>query len=281
MSDLPQNGTAATPQGSATPGAPVSVVPAGENGAHGAGHGKNSFWAFALGSLGVVYGDIGTSPLYAFREAILAAMGHGATGAPSRDVVLSVLSLILWALILVVTIKYVILLLRADNEGEGGILTLVALSNRALGKNSYWVALLGIIGASLFFGDAAITPAISVLSAVEGLKLATPVLDPYILPFTCFILILLFAVQSRGTASVAVFFGPIMLVWFFVLGITGLLHIADDPSIFAAFNPLLGAGFARSSSRSRVAKRSMPILGILAASRCNMPGWLSSSRRLR
>ncbi len=234
-----------SPANSETPAA--SGPQNGTGSAHGEhAHSQAGFWGLALGSLGVVYGDIGTSPLYAFREAILAGMGHGSTGAPSRDVVMSVLSLILWALILVVTVKYVILLLRADNRGEGGILTLVALANKALGNNVYIVALLGIIGAALFYGDAAITPAISVLSAVEGLKLVTPVLDPYILPITCFILVSLFAVQSRGTASVAVFFGPITLVWFAVLAITGAIHIADDLSVFQAFNPLLGASFVYS-----------------------------------
>ncbi len=206
-------------------------------------HNTSGFWALTLGSIGVVYGDIGTSPLYALRESVMAAMGHGATGAPSRDIVIGVLSLILWALILIVTIKYVLLLLRADNNGEGGILTLVALANRALGRSSLTVAMLGIIGAALFFGDAAITPAISVLSAVEGLKLVTPIFEPYIVPITCVIIITLFAVQSHGTASVAKWFGPITTIWFLSMAAMGVYHIQDDLSVFEAFNPIHGIMF--------------------------------------
>lgn len=203
-----------------------------------------SFWGLTLGSIGVVYGDIGTSPLYAMREAITAAMGHGATGAaPSRDIVIGCVSLILWSLILIVTIKYVLLLLRADDKGEGGILTLVALAQRCMTRPSGTVALLGMAGAALFYGDAAITPAISVLSAIEGLKLVTPVFEPYILPITLMIIVGLFAVQSRGTAQVAKFFGPICVGWFLLMGAAGAVHIADDPSIFAAFNPVHGLTF--------------------------------------
>jgi KUP system potassium uptake protein len=211
------------------------------------GHSQASFWGLLIGSIGVVYGDIGTSPLYAFREAVAAAMGqHGttlATGVPSRDLILGVVSLILWSLILIITGKYVLLLLRADDKGEGGILTLVALSQRALGKPSYMVALLGMSGAALFYGDAAITPAISVLSALEGLKLVTPVFEPYILPITVVIIVGLFAVQSHGTAHVARFFGPVCTVWFVAMGISGLFHIWDDLTIFYAFNPVYGLTF--------------------------------------
>src|SRR5262245_61880647 len=150
-------------------------------------------YALALGSVGVVYGDIGTSPLYAFREAVHAAVGPG--GAPTRDIVLGVLSLIVWALIVVVTIKYVLILLRADNHGEGGTLSLTALAGRALGRRTPLVLILGVIGASMFLGDSVITPAISVLSAVEGLKLVTPAFERYVMPLTVAILIALFAVQ--------------------------------------------------------------------------------------
>src|SRR3954464_1322322 len=171
-----------------------------------------SFWALTLGSVGVVYGDIGTSPLYAFREAAVAASESGPI---TREVVLGVLSMILWALIVVVTIKYVLILLRADNNGEGGTLSLTALVFRAIGRRTPIVLLLGIIGAAMFLGDSVITPAISVLSAVEGLKLAIPAFEHFVVPLTIVILIALFAVQRRGTARVASFFGPIMVVWFF------------------------------------------------------------------
>src|SRR5215475_9542862 len=190
-------------------------------------HSAAGFWGLTLGTIGVVYGDIGTSPLYAFREAIVAA-GATAEGVP-RNVVLGVASLILWALILVVTLKYVIILLRADNRGEGGTLALMALAQRALGKSAPVLVLLGIISAALFYGDALITPALSVLSAVEGLKVATPAFEPYVVPITVVILFALFMVQSRGTHRVAAFFGPIMLVWFIVIALGGLVHIARHP----------------------------------------------------
>ena len=198
------------------------------------------FWALTLGSIGVVFGDIGTSPLYAFREAV-----HNAThGGPlSRDIVLGVLSLILWSLIVVVTIKYVLLLLRADNNGEGGTLSLMALGQRALGRRSLALMALGVVGGSMFLGDAMITPAISVLSAVEGLNLAAPSLEPYVVPLAIFILIILFSVQSRGTAIVASAFGPVMIVWFATLGVLGLMHISDDPTVMYAINPWYAVSF--------------------------------------
>ncbi|MGA7993701.1 MAG: potassium transporter Kup [Bradyrhizobium sp.] len=198
------------------------------------------FWALALGSIGVVFGDIGTSPLYAFREAVAGA----AQGQPvTRVIVLGVLSLILWALFIVVTAKYVLLLLRADNNGEGGTLSLMALGQRALGHRSWPLLALGVVGASMFIGDSMITPAISVLSAVEGLKLATPALEHYVVPLTVFILVALFAVQSGGTARVASAFGPVMVVWFATLAVMGLVHISDDPSVLAAINPWYGLDF--------------------------------------
>src|SRR5271169_325286 len=195
----------------------------------------------AIGSIGVVYGDIGTSPLYALREAVNAAVGSN--GAATAAAVLGVLSLVLWALIFIVTFKYVIVLLRADNNGEGGTLTLMALARQATGDHAPAVVMLGIIGAALFFGDALITPAISVLSAIEGLKIVAPGFDPYIVPLTVAILVVLFAVQSRGTASVANFFGPIMTVWFLVIAVPGLHWIATDPSVLMAFNPWYGVSF--------------------------------------
>ena len=196
--------------------------------------------ALALGSVGVVYGDIGTSPLYAFREAAIAASTNHIV---TRDVVLGVLSLILWALIITVTLKYVLVLLRADNNGEGGTLSLMALATRALGRRTAFVFIVGVIGASMFLGDSVITPAISVLSAVEGLKLASPAFGEYVAPLTVVILIGLFAAQSRGTAKVAALFGPVMVVWFVSIAIAGALHIRDDPHVLAAINPLYGIEF--------------------------------------
>ena len=197
--------------------------------------------ALTVGSIGVVYGDIGTSPLYAFREAITAASGgsDGVTG----DVVLSVLSLILWALILIVTVKYVLILLRADNHGEGGTLALMALAQRTVGRGGGIVFLLGVISAALFYGDAVITPAISVLSAIEGLKLATSDIGPYVVPLTMVILIALFLAQSKGTAAVATLFGPIMIVWFVAIALPGIYYIVGNPKILAAINPLYGVDF--------------------------------------
>ena len=199
------------------------------------------FWALTVGSLGVVYGDIGTSPLYAFREAITAA--SGSPEAVTSDAVLSVVSLILWALILIVTVKYVLILLRADNNGEGGTLALMALAQRALGRGAGIVFLFGVISASLFYGDAVITPAISVLSAIEGLKLATPTVEPYIVLLTLVILAILFMAQSKGTAKVAALFGPIMTLWFVFIALPGIFHIANDPGILAAINPVYGVSF--------------------------------------
>ena len=198
------------------------------------------FWALTLGSIGVVFGDIGTSPLYAFREAVAGAAGHEPV---TRIIVLGVLSLILWALFIVVTAKYVLLLLRADNNGEGGTLSLMALGQRALGRRSWPLLALGVIGASMFIGDSMITPAISVLSAVEGLKIATPGLEHYVVPLTVFILVVLFSVQSSGTAWIATAFGPVMVLWFSVLAVMGLVHISDDPSVLAAINPWYGIQF--------------------------------------
>jgi KUP system potassium uptake protein len=202
---------------------------------------SSSFWGLTLGSIGVVFGDIGTSPLYAFREAVAGAAGHGQP--VTRAIVLGVLSLILWALFTVVTAKYVLLLLRADNNGEGGTLSLMALGQRALGRRSWVLMALGVLGASMFIGDSMITPAISVLSAVEGLKIAAPALEHYVVPLTVFILVVLFSVQSSGTARVASYFGPVMVVWFTVIAVLGLVHISDDPTVLAAINPFYGIEF--------------------------------------
>jgi KUP system potassium uptake protein len=205
-----------------------------------------SFWALTLGSIGVVYGDIGTSTLYALKESLAAATGHAGHEALTRDMVLGVVSLILWALLLIVTTKYVLLVLRADNNGEGGTLSLITLAQRALGHSAGVTVILGIAGASLFYGDAIITPAISVLSAVEGLKLVTPAFDPYVIPLSLAIIIGLFSVQSFGTARVASFFGPITTIWFMAMAVGGLTHIVDDSSILGAINPAYGVSFLAS-----------------------------------
>ena len=197
------------------------------------GHGKESVAALTLGSIGVVYGDIGTSPLYALRESLHFATKTGF----SREELIGIVSLLIWALVVVVTLKYVVFIMRADNRGEGGTLSLMALAQKVLGRGHTGTFLLGITGAALFYGDSIITPAISVLSAVEGLKYVTPVFEPYIVSISVVILIGLFAVQSRGTGSVAKFFGPIMVVWFLTLGALGVSHIGDDLGILAAFNP--------------------------------------------
>jgi KUP system potassium uptake protein len=203
-------------------------------------HAAPGVWALAIGSVGVVYGDIGTSPLYAFREAVTAAAHSGPV---TREIVLGVLSLILWSLIFVVTIKYVLLLLRADNNGEGGTLSLTALASRTLGRRTTFVFLLGVVGASMFLGDAMITPAISVMSAVEGLKLVAPAMEHYVVAVTIVILLLLFAGQSRGTARVASLFAPVMVIWFLFIAVAGILHISDDPAVMQAINPAYGVAF--------------------------------------
>ena len=220
------------------------VVPAPETTAasgHGEAHSTAGFKALLIGSIGVVYGDIGTSPLYALREAVVAA--SGSSGVVDTQAVLGVVSLILWALIIVVTLKYVLILLRADNHGEGGTLALMALAQRAVSKGAGAIVLLGIISGALFYGDAVITPALSVLSAIEGIKLVTSAFDSYVVPLTVLILFVLFAAQSRGTAHVAAFFGPVMCIWFGVIAIAAITPIMKHPEIFQALNPLLAVWF--------------------------------------
>jgi KUP system potassium uptake protein len=198
--------------------------------------------SLSLTALGVVYGDIGTSPLYALRECF-----HGEHAIqPTPENVVGVLSLIFWSLIIVICIKYLVFILRADNRGEGGILALTALVSpvRASAKGGRWLLImLGLFGAALLYGDGMITPAISVLSAIEGLNVATPLFEPYVIPITIVILIGLFVMQSRGTARVGVIFGPITMVWFLVLAVLGVVHIMDAPSVLAALNPKIGADF--------------------------------------
>ncbi len=189
-----------------------------------------------IAAIGVVYGDIGTSPLYAMRECFSGSYAV----LPTRDNVLGILSLIFWSLIIVISIKYIIFVMRADNRGEGGILALMALVLHHFGgtdRQRHRLIMMGLFGATLFYGDGVITPAISVLSAVEGLHLATPVLTPYVIPITVLILIGLFAVQSHGTARVGAFFGPVMLLWFAILALLGLINMMKAPQVLAAFDP--------------------------------------------
>ena len=203
---------------------------------------KGSGWFLALTALGVVFGDIGTSPLYTFSVA-LNATGHAP---PIAADVLGVVSLIFWALMAMVSLKYVVFILRADNDGEGGILALLSLvapERVANGARIPFLVLLGIVGAALLYGDGVITPAISVLSAMEGLKLVTPAFDKLILPFTLAILIGLFMIQRRGTASIGRLFGPVMVAWFVVIGLLGLINIWAAPEILKAFSPAEAARF--------------------------------------
>ncbi len=199
--------------------------------------------AATLGALGVVYGDIGTSPLYALREAVKAA---NAGGSPLPEAVLGVVSLIIWSLIVIISLKYAILILRADNRGEGGIVALLAVLRARHARAGTWRAatlVLGLVGAALLYGDGAITPAISVLSAVEGLKVDAPGLAPVVVPLTLIILVVLFLVQRRGTGFIGGIFGPIMLLWFITIGILGVSGIVLAPGILAAFNPLHALDF--------------------------------------
>ena len=209
---------------------------------HTAAHGAGPLAALSLAALGVVYGDIGTSPIYAMRESL-----HGAHGVvPTAGNVLGLLSLIFWALIIVISIKYLAFVMRADNCGEGGMIALTALvtptSVRERRRHPVLV-MLGLFGASLLYGDSMITPAISVLSAVEGLQVATPVFTPYVIPITVVILIGLFAVQSRGTAKIGAVFGPVMLLWFATLGVLGAVQLVQNPGVLAAVNPAYGVRF--------------------------------------
>ncbi len=197
-------------------------------------HTKAHFRALLIGCIGVVYGDIGTSPLYAFREA---AMHIAHDGQVFNEEILGILSLILWSLMVVVTVKYVLFLLRVDNRGEGGVLALMALTQRTIGRHMGVVFFAGIAGAALFFGDGAITPAISVLSAVEGTKLITPAFEQFVLPISIAIIIFLFSLQKHGTENVSKFFGPVTIIWFLALGVGGLHWIIKEPIVLNALNP--------------------------------------------
>src|SRR2546421_1008437 len=214
------------PDTTATPTASVPTIPA---------HGPTTRQNLTIAALGVVYGDIGTSPLYAIKQCF-----HDGT-AVTAPRVFGVLSLVVWALTIVVTIKYVIVLMRADNRGEGGIFALTVLALRATtGRKNRWIMFAGLIGGSLFFGDSVLTPAISVISAVEGLEVKAPELQPFVLPLTVILLVALFVAQRRGTGRVGGFFGPVIIVWFTTLGLLGLAEIVRQPGILEAVNPLYG-----------------------------------------
>ena len=204
---------------------------------------KSSVAALTVAAIGIVYGDIGTSPLYALKEVFSKDNG----GVELNHVnILGVVSLIIWGLTIVVSLKYVMLILRADNRGEGGIMALLALALVSVKDRPQWITpltLVGVVGASLFFGDGVITPAISVLSAVEGIELATPAFKPYIVPITVVILIALYFAQSKGTSGLGKLFGPIMVLWFVILAVMGVINIAVTPQILAALNPLYGLEF--------------------------------------
>src|ERR1700674_1250125 len=199
--------------------------------------------AATLGALGVVYGDIGTSPLYALKEAAKAAT-HG--GPLTHEAILGVVSLILWALILIISVKYALLILRADNHGEGGIVALLALLSARNAAPGTWRAgllVVGLVGAALLYGDGAITPAISVLSAIEGLKVDAPSLAPAVVPLTVVILIGLFIVQKKGAGFIGNIFGPVMLAWFLVIALLGIHGIVQAPGVLAAVSPLYAFNF--------------------------------------
>ena len=220
-----------TPARTANPGTPTLPAVA---------HAKDRPVGLALAALGIVYGDIGTSPLYAFKQAVEAG------GAVSQDSVLGVLSLVFWALIIVVSAKYAVLIMRADNRGEGGIVAMLALLDIRHAKRGTWRAgllIVGLVGAALLYGDGVITPAISVLSAIEGTKVDFPRVAPFIVPITLVILAALFLVQRRGTEAIGRVFGPVMLVWFAVIGGLGIIEILRDPGVLAALNPLHAAGY--------------------------------------
>ena len=208
----------------------------------GHSHGSKSPLPLVVGAIGVVFGDIGTSPLYTFRE----AFGHQYGLKPDAGNVLGILSLVFWAMILIVTVKYVMVVMRADNRGEGGILALMAVVQRSLpiaAPLAYTVGVLGILGTALFFGDAVLTPAVSVLSAVEGLEVAAPQLHRYIVPISLGVLFVLFAVQSGGTARVGRLFGPVMVAWFVSIALLGLVQIVRNPGVLVAFNPRYAVEF--------------------------------------
>ena len=253
---------------------------------HGSG---SSLAALTLGAIGVVYGDIGTSPLYTLKEVFNGP--HAVPVTPAN--VYGILSLVFWALMLVVSAKYVLFIMRADNNGEGGIMALTSLAQRVVKNRRHVTALslLGVFGAALFYGDGMITPAISILSAIEGLEVATPTFRPYVLPIALVLLVGLFAMQRYGTGKVGAVFGPIMVVWFITLAVLGLRGIQLHPEIIAALNPWWAIKFfaaSRSSPgwrsvrwcwRSPAARHCMPTWATLAADPSSTAGSASCCRR--
>lgn len=231
----PSDGESAKP-------AATSEASAAHDQAHAGHRHSGALVGLGLAALGVVYGDIGTSPLYALRECFHGL--HAIATTPAN--IFGVLSLIFWSLIIVVTIKYIVFILRADNRGEGGIMALTALATpirRYQSSARPWLVLMGVFGAALLYGDGIITPAISVLSAVEGLRVATPALERFVIPLTVAIIIGLFLIQSRGTATIGRLFGPVMLLWFSVLAILGISNVVQNPEVFGAINPLYAVQF--------------------------------------
>ncbi|MDX1550297.1 MAG: KUP/HAK/KT family potassium transporter, partial [Lysobacter spongiicola] len=215
--------------------------PRNGHGAAGA-HGRKGLAGLVVAAVGVVFGDIGTSPLYTLKEAFSPHYGLVA----NHDTVLGILSLVFWALMIVVTLKYVTIIMRADNDGEGGIMALMALAQRTLPKGSksaYGVGILGVFGAALFFGDGVITPAISVLSALEGLEVVAPQLDRWVVPLTVVVLVALFAGQRFGTEKVGKVFGPITGIWFITLAVLGVVNILHEPEVLSAINPWWAVNF--------------------------------------
>ena len=210
-------------------------------------HIKSSLTALSLGAMGVVYGDIGTSPLYTLNT-IFTAGTHAVPLNPAN--ILGIVSLIFWSLMIVVSLKYIAFIMRADNRGEGGIMALMALALRKMedkGKLRAALMLLGILGAALFYGDGIITPAISVLSAVEGLQVASPAFKTFVLPITIALLVALFVFERKGTASVGALFGPIMCLWFVTIAILGILNIVHEPGVLRALNPVYGLTFLQAA----------------------------------
>src|SRR3954463_5371584 len=202
------------------------------------GHAQGPLYKLAIGAIGIVYGDIGTSPIYAFRETFA---GHHVLQVDQLHI-FGVLSLIFWSMMIIVTLKYVTIIMRADNKGEGGSLALLALINRTLGGKKKWtsgIVLLGVFATALFYGDSMITPAVTVLSAVKGLTTVNAGLAPFVIPIAIAILIGLFAIQARGTARVGLLFGPVMILYFITLAVLGVMHILDKPAVLIAMlNPL-------------------------------------------
>ncbi|MCL6486558.1 MAG: KUP/HAK/KT family potassium transporter, partial [Janthinobacterium lividum] len=211
-------------------------------------HKKSSLVGLTLAAVGIVYGDIGTSPLYTLKTVFDPAHGLSVT----HNNLLGIVSLIFWGLTLIVSLKYVTLVLRADNRGEGGIMALMALVLSSVSKSSRWhvpLMVIGVFGATLFYGDSVITPAISVLSAIEGLEVATPAFSPYVVWLTIAVLVALYSVQSHGTAGIGRFFAPIMLIWFVALACMGVVNIIKSPAILAAVNPLHAVAFLMDNGR--------------------------------